>query len=184
MNSPFDWPEQAEPEEPRYAFDGNDPEAVSRQQGTFVVPSPTGAIMRPEWDVSLVIDFALRTSDESIMEAHGLTAWGWDAIKNDAAFQVRVAAMRKELEKDGATFNLKCKLQADKLIDKSWQLIHDPATDPRVAAKLIADTVRWAGFDKAAGTDQGKDGFYININLGDGFAKKGSVYDQNGDAVE
>lgn len=184
MTSPFDWPEEDETPKLRYAFEGNDPEAVSRLQKPFTEPSPTGALLRPEWNASLVIDMALGTSDESIQEAHGLTAWAWDSIKNDVTFQARVATLKLELEKDGATFTLKCKLQADKLIDKSWQLIHDPTTDPRVVAKLIGDTVRWAGFDKAAGADAAGNGFYININLGDGFKKEGSVYNQDGDKLE
>jgi len=60
------------------------------------------------------------------------------------------------------------------LLDESYRMSMDKDVDPRVRAKLIADTVRWAGFDKSGASPDGMGGFSININLN---AKSGDTFD-------
>ncbi|MNT99127.1 hypothetical protein D3C72_2418970 [compost metagenome] len=52
--------------------------------------------------------------------------------------------------------------------------------DDRVRAKLIADTVRWAGFDRNGPAVDGTGGFSITINLN---GKKGDTYDMEAEDV-
>lgn len=72
---------------------------------------------------------------------------------------MQLADVTKELDKDGVTFKLKARLQAEAMLETSWALIHSPATPAAVKAGLIKDTVRWAGYDSRhktlAGSGQG-----------------------------
>lgn len=169
MNDPFAWADEEttapfnQHVEP--AFGTNDRMAVVRQQTEWTAPAPGGAVDRPEWNIRVVIDFVLGASKEAICEEYNFTEQFYDRMVNDVGFIGKVAALQKELQKDGATFTLKAKLQAEDLIDESYKMAKDPDCDPRVRAKLIADTVRWAGFDKNGASPDGTGGFSININL-------------------
>ena len=169
---PFAWPQEyEEPQRPEPVFDGSDPLAVVRSIPKWIPPSPVGAGVRPEWDARLVIDYVLGASKQAIMDEYDLLDHHYERIVRDVGFMGKVAALRKELEKDGATFGLKAKLQAEVLLDESFKMAMDPECDPRVRAKLIADTVRWAGFDRSGVGADGTGGFSININLNTGSAK-------------
>jgi len=172
---PFAW---NEPEEPRAmrepVFDGTDPLAIVRSIPAHVPLSPVSAAKRPEWDMRLVIDYVLGASKEAICEEYGLMPHHYDRIEQDIGFLGKVAALKKELEKDGATFTLKAKIQAESLIDVSYKMATDPNTDDRVRAKLIGDTVRWAGLDKTGASVDSTGGFSISINLG---GHRGNVID-------
>lgn len=165
MNDPFAW--QDEVEEPAATalepvYDGSNPlELVQRH----VAVSPVSAAARPEWDARLVIDYVLGASTEAICEEYNLTELAWQRIQLDVGFMGKVAALRKELEKDGATFALKAKLQAEVLLDESFRMAMNQDVDDRVRAKLIADTVRWAGFDKSGVAPDSTGGFSVTINL-------------------
>lgn len=182
MNDPFHWAEESE--QPTTAvtpvFDGSDPLEIVRSIPPWIPPSPVGAAVRPEWDARLVIDYVLGASKDAICEEYGLQHYHYDRIVADIGFMGKVAALKKELEKDGATFGLKAKLQAEVLLDESFKMAMNPDVDSRVRAKLIGDTVRWAGFDKSGASPDGTGGFSININLNG--KRLGDTFD--GEAVD
>lgn len=129
--------------------------------------SPTGPELRPEWSMHLVMDVALGTSTESILDAHNLQHHQFEAICKNPQFAMQVQSLRKELEKEGATFRLKAQLQADFYLTKVHEMIMSPDTDEKVVTRLIEDTVRWGGLDQPAQLNQGNiAGFSININFG------------------
>lgn len=168
MNDPFSWAEESE--QPTTAiqpvFDGSDPLEIVKSIPAWVPVSPVGELARPEWSPRLVIDYVLGASKESIMEEYGILDHHYERIIRDIGFMGKVAALKKELsEKDGATFGLKAKLQAEVLLDEGFKMAVDPNIDPRVRAKLIADTVRWAGFDKSGSAPDGTGGFSITFNF-------------------
>lgn len=185
MSDPFmfgvwgDEPQAPAPIKP--VFDGTDPMEVVRSIPAWTPPAPGGAIERPEWNIRVVIDFVLGASKEAICEEYNFTEQFYDRMVNDVGFIGKVAALQKELQKDGATFTLKAKLQAEDLIDESYKMAKDPDCDPRVRAKLIADTVRWAGFDKNGASPDGTGGFSININLNG--KRLGDTFDGEAEAV-
>lgn len=177
---PFDWVDHDSEDLPnppakKPVFDGDDPLAIVRDIPPWVPTSPVSAEARPEWDMRIVIDFVLGASEESICEAYELMPHQYQRVVNDVGFQAKVAGLKKHLEKEGATFTLKAQIQAETLIDESFRMAMDPDIDARVRAKLINDTVRWAGFDKTGGSADGTGGFSININLGG--LKTGNTYD-------
>jgi len=129
--------------------------------------NPVGAVLRPEWDHRLVVDVALGTSELDIMEAYDLQAHTLRAIYADPVFATSLAKMKGELSKDGASFKLKCKIQAEAMLDHNWKLAHAENVDPKVQRQIIADTVRWAGYDAGPATaGGGQSGMSITINLG------------------
>ena len=169
MSDPFmfgvwgDEPQAPAPVKP--VFDGTDPMEVVRSIPAWVPNSPVDAVSRPEWNPRIVIDFALGASKESILEEYDLMDHHYERIIRDIGFLGKVAALKKELEKDGATFTLKAKLQAEVLLDEAFKMAINEKVDDRVRAKLIGDTVRWAGFDKSGGMIDNTGGFSVTINL-------------------
>jgi hypothetical protein len=124
----------------------------------------------------LVVDVALRTSEESILEAHGLQYHQLQAIMTNPQFVLAVEKLRKELEQDGASFKLKCQLQADHYLQKVHEMIESPDTDERVKTRLIEDVVNWGGLSAPAPVGGGIGGFSININFGEN-SKRGITID-------
>lgn len=142
--------------------------------------SPTGPELRPEWSMHLVMDVALGTSVDSILEAHDLQYHQFEAVCTNPQFVLQVAELRKQLEKEGATFRLKAQLQADYYLTKVHEMIMDPEMDPKVTTRLIEDVVRWGGLDAPEQSNRGSmGGFSININFGQN-AQRGITID--GDA--
>jgi len=119
------------------------------------------------WQSSLVLDIAMGTDEDIICEAYELQYPQLQAIKNDPAFMARLKKAADDLNKEGATFRLKAQMQAEALLQTSFAMIHSDEIDPKVRAKLISDTVRWAGYDNAAaaGAETGP-GISIHIDLG------------------
>ena len=143
--------------------------------------NPTGPELRPEWSMRLVMDVALGTTTESILEAHDLQHHQFEKILENPQFVMQVADLRTQLEKDGATFKLKAQLQADFYLTKVHEMIMDTDTDEKVKTRLIEDVVRWGGLDapQPIGTG-GMGSFQINIIFGAN-RDKGFTIDQEGD---
>lgn len=135
------------------------------------------------WQNSLVTDVAMGVSEDAICEAYGLQHHHLRAIIKDPGFQGRLKKRSDELQQDGASFRLKAQMQAEEMLGTSFAMVHNEAVDPKVRAKLIADTVRWAGYDNQRGDGPAVAGAGITINIDLGNADKqvsGRVF-ENGD---
>lgn len=179
MSDPFAWGDDFgsdTPDTPAPVFDGSDPLEIVRSIPAHIPVSPTSSAIRPEWSIRLVIDFVLGASKEAICEEYQLMPHHYDLVVADVGFQAKVATLKKELEKEGATFTLKAQLQAEDLIDEAYKIAKTEDMDPRVRAKLIGDIVRWAGFDKTGATVDGTGSFSLNINFA-GVKPVGNTYD-------
>lgn len=121
------------------------------------------------WQSSLVTDVALGVDEDAICEAYGIQHHHLRKIKEDPRFRTRLEKLAEELQKEGMSFRLKAQMQAEELLRTSFAMIHDENVDPKVRSKLIADTVRWAGWDNSKAEDAGSrggTGITINIDLG------------------
>lgn len=162
--------------DPADIFDDVDPEDLTP---VTLVPAKNPARI-PQWDKRLVVDVCLGTDEDAILDEYGLTAHDFARIQEDPVFATAVKRLQEELQEEGATFRLKCKLQAEAMLEEAWRMAHAPDTDPRVKEKLMSNMVRWAGWDNpASGGKEGGAGFHININLG---AREvaGVTYDNEG----
>jgi len=90
-----------------------------------------------------------------------------ELIENPLFIQAYKVA-QEMLQKDGMSFRIKAKLQAEALLKESWRMIHSTETPTAVKADLIKSTVRWAGYEPKGDGVGGLAGnaFQININLG------------------
>lgn len=143
--------------------------------------SPVGPGLRPEWSAHLVMDVALNSSVDSICEVHELQQHTLHQICESPVFASQVAAVRKQLEKEGATFKMKAQLQADFYLQQVHEMIMDKEMDPRVRTRLIENVARWAGLDapQAVGSHGALGGFSISINFDASTQRRGVTIDGN-----
>jgi hypothetical protein len=117
----------------------------------------------------LPIELAMRVAPvKDICEAYGLSKEEFIEITKDAVFAKAYENACDELKKDGMSFRIKAKLQAEELLKKSWSMIHSDHTPSNIKADLIKSTIRWAGYEPKGDNNAGGVGnaFQININLG------------------
>lgn len=122
------------------------------------------------WPPTLPIEIALKTAPMGeIREAYGYTPEEWMRLKDNPDFLADLSAAVLMVKKEGMSFKLKAKLQAEELLKTSWRLIHAPSAEvpSSVKADLLKATMRWAGYDvKEAAVAQGGNALNIQINLG------------------
>jgi hypothetical protein len=101
------------------------------------------------WPPTLPVEIALRQqSPRAICEAYGIDQLEWDRLRHDPLFVDDVKHWIEELRKDGMSFKAKARLQAEELLQTSWNMIHkDPSIPHAVKADLIKFTIRAAGLD-------------------------------------
>lgn len=102
-----------------------------------------------------------------ICEAYGIDKETFVALTRDPLFVKAYSDAKEALAKDGVSFRLKAKMQAEELLKKSWELIHSESTPNNIKADLIKATVRWAGYEPKgdSGGPLAGNAFQININL-------------------
>lgn len=115
----------------------------------------------------LAMELALHTAPvPEICESYGISRNEFLVLIENPLFIQAYAAAKEALAKDGMSFKVKAKMQAEKLLEKSWLLIHSDATPSAVKADLIKSTVRWAGYEPKGDNALGSsNAFQININL-------------------
>jgi len=117
----------------------------------------------------LPFELAMRTAPPSeVCAAYNISKDEFIRLTADPLFAAAYANAREALQKDGASFKIKAKIQAEELLKKSWEMIHSKDTPTAVKSDLIKATVRWAGYEpKTDGSGAGgTNAFQININLG------------------
>jgi hypothetical protein len=156
------------------------------QKRTNVVP-----LSRTEWSDRMALDLALilegsgdQVSD--LLNHYRITGDDLKRFSADKIFKTRVAHFRREIATEGLGFRMKARVQAEELLQTSWNLIHDPSVSPNVKSDLIKSTVKWAGLepkpDALEGGGGGGQGVRININLGNtnqAIAIDGETYDSD-----
>lgn len=138
-----------------------------------------------QWQRSLVLDVAMGVDEETICEVYELQFPQLQRIKQTASFKARLEAAVKDLEKEGASFRLKCQMQMEEYLKDSFAMVKANTTDPRVKLKIIEATARWAGYDKVVGEEAssgGGVGITVNIDLGN--AKDATEKPVSGEVLE
>jgi hypothetical protein len=120
------------------------------------------------WPPMLPIELAMHIAPvPEICEAYGIDKEGFIRLTQDPLFVQAFKGAKEMLQKDGMTFRIKAKMQAEELLKKSWAIIHDDSTPTTVKADLIKSTIKWADYEpKTTGPGGGGSAFQININLG------------------
>lgn len=103
----------------------------------------------------------------ALLEEHGHTVEDLRLFSKDPLFEQRVQDYRVQIRENGLSFRLKARVQAEMLLETSWNLIHDRDASPAVRADLIKWTAKVAGLDSSKdGGGDGK-GVSITINMGE-----------------
>lgn len=122
------------------------------------------------WPPTLPVEIALKTASmNDIRDAYGYSNEEWTRLKDDPGFLADLAAAVQMVKKEGMSFKLKARLQAEELLKTSWRLIHSPTDEvpSSVKADLLKATMRWAGYDmKEQAVGGGGNALNIQINLG------------------
>lgn len=103
----------------------------------------------------------------SVIQSYGYSPEQAREVLASPAFAALVAAARRDVDENGVGFVAKARMQAEALLQDSF----DMATDPLVSASVRADLIKWtaavAGWgpkkDEKPGAGQG--GFHVNITF-------------------
>lgn len=119
---------------------------------------------------TLPLELALAESPvKAICENYGLTKQDYLDLRDDPNFVAAVQGYLDELQKEGMSFKLKARLQAEAMLQQSWKMVHDKSglVPPSVKADLIKFTVRCAGLsdEKKDAPGAGGIGTALQINI-------------------
>jgi hypothetical protein len=102
-----------------------------------------------------------------ILTAYGITPELWDVLRFNPTFRKAITDAQTLLRKDGMSFRLKARMQAEALLETSWNIIHSLHTPAAVKADLIKHTHRVAGYEpKSNDPVLGGTALQINLHLG------------------
>jgi hypothetical protein len=123
------------------------------------------------WPPSLPYEVVMRHGTiRQICEAYNISRVEWLVLRDDPIFRADVARAAEELKQNGADFRIKAKLQANALLERSWQMVHEDyeVVPPSVQADLIKFTIRAAGLSEEKQSSAGggmQNALQINIHL-------------------
>lgn len=142
--------------------------AASQELVDWIMPKdPSGLGYPPMFLVELVLR---NNTVQEVCEAYQIDAAKWNVLRSDPAFVNALADIDRTIKKEGMAFKTKARLQADGLLKRSWEIIHDKSGNvPAMAqVKLIELTYRVAGYDVTAQQGGGGIGasLHIELNLG------------------
>ena len=141
---------------------------LSSDLGDLIIPPSSGGDPASlGWPPTLPLEIALRENPPSrVCASYGIDAEMWDRLRKDPLFQAAVIRYVDQLKVEGMGFKLKAQMQSEALLNKSWNIIHDPDTPAAVKADLIKYTWRCSGHDKNNDAGAGMaNAFQIQINL-------------------
>lgn len=119
------------------------------------------------WPATLPLEVAMRSAPiRTICEAYNINREEWEQLRANPLFLADVAAAVETLKKEGMSFKAKAKLQAEAMLQTSWNLVHDTETPASVKADMIKATVRWAGLEQSKSDQGAGNNLNIQINLG------------------
>jgi hypothetical protein len=123
---------------------------------------------RLTWPATLPIELALKTASPQELKVHyEYSDEDWDALRDNPVFIRELAAAIDMVKQDGMSFRMKCKLQAEAMLETSWKLVHGPASEvpAAVKARLMETTFRMAGYDSKEGVIGAGNQLAIQINF-------------------
>lgn len=139
--------------------------AASQALSELIMPRDPSSLGYPPM---FLVELALRQNTvREVCDAYNIDATKWTALRQDPSFVNALADIDRTLRKEGMAFKTKARLQADGLLKRSWELIHDRSGDvpPMVQAKLIELTYRVAGYDVTAQAGGGGIGASLHIEI-------------------
>lgn len=144
------------------------PKSVVALVASALSPAPTSRIDPSVlgFPPTLPIELALGdASAKEICTAYNVTRERFEELIALPAFRKAYTDALEALAKEGMSFKVKARLQAEGLLKTSWELIHNPGVASNVKADLIKATWRVAGFEPKANEQAPHAPLAIQINL-------------------
>ena len=115
----------------------------------------------------LAFDLALGVDDiEDVLERYHMTAEQFAALAEVPLFKATYKKYKLEIRERGESFRVKAKIQAEELLDTTWDIIHHPDTPRSVALDAIKSIVKWADLEPKKEDATPANQFNIQINMG------------------
>jgi hypothetical protein len=96
----------------------------------------------------LPVELALQeTPRKDLLIMYGYNPVTWEKLRQNPTFQKAVQDATEMLQREGMTFRIKARMQAEGLLQTSWHLIHNKDTPAAVKADLIKHTWKVAGVE-------------------------------------
>lgn len=139
------------------------------EQALIAIAAP----LSTRWTDRFALDLAMSLEGSgdkpaALLKEYEFTAYDLEVFSKDPFFLKRVEDFRIQLREKGFTFKLKAQIQAEELLDTSWDIIHTQDVSPAVKADLIKWTSKVAGFEPTGGkNDNTGNAVQIVINMGD-----------------
>jgi hypothetical protein len=116
----------------------------------------------------LPIELALGDADaRTICEGYNISRERFCELCELPVFQKAYVDALESLQKEGMSFKVKARMQAEGLLETAWNLIHNEHTASNVKADLIKAMWRVAGFEPKSTDAPVQNPIAIQINLGD-----------------
>lgn len=117
---------------------------------------------------SLAVELALGIdTPKNICAAYGIDKAEFAQILRHPLFVKQYQSAMERIKIDGGGFRLKAQIQAEAFLEENFKMVTSPGTSDAVRARMIENTVRWAGYDQKVAEGGGtNNNFQININLG------------------
>jgi len=95
----------------------------------------------------------------------GVSRAYYDQLMKDPLFQQQVKRLRREIEENGISFQMKSHIAAEDSLPVLYRIVNDPDTPPAAAIKGMEMLVRWANLEPKANVATQGAQFALNINL-------------------
>jgi len=114
----------------------------------------------------LPVELALKIdTPANICACYGIDREQFATMVRHPLFIKAYADAVESLKKEGASFKMKARLQAEDHLATTYQMIKDKNTSDAVRADLIRSTVRWAGLEPKNSDGAGAGGVQFSINI-------------------
>jgi len=115
-------------------------------------PDPSGAAPYPR---GLALDLVLEVGTlKEILDSYNLTAEQFKKIMENPAFRREFDTHKESLETEGWSFKKKAQAQAELYLNLMYRLASSDQTPAAVRADIMKSTVKWAGLDAPATSNQ------------------------------
>ncbi len=137
-----------------------DAKKVAQAESRLIKVNTDGETFHP----SLPFDIALRSgTEDEIRRAYNLSEEDWNKLAVDTKLLEKVKEAKEFVQKDGGAFKAKARLEAEKLLETAFAMIHDRNVPAAAKVELIKFVVKCAGLvddNKAAAV-----GTALQINI-------------------
>jgi hypothetical protein len=130
-------------------LDWQDDEEVEREQPQPLIVYTAGANPAAMgFPPMLPVELAMaEDSPREVCAAYSITRERFAVLVTLPGFITAYKQAQEMLQKEGMTFRIKARMQAEEYLKTMWAMVHSPHTPANIKADLIKTTIRAAGLE-------------------------------------